>query len=693
MTETSMPQTVVALADDAAELDACAPALRGLVATGRKVVLVWLHGQPGPRLRSLRARVELREEAPRGPRRRAQHLLARTTGRRSELLSALAADQRATRLVREAGGVLPLGDQASGGVRRVIGPDARVLGVEDLAEFDRLGNLWRLLERRLGEGPLRRSEVIALQKDLDRLDGGVPTGHQHLLLPVVQTLHQKGDYARALRLMKQVSAPGEDEVEAALRQGWRTLVQMSAAPQRTHDLQPVVGQLMAVADRAVAGSETELAVEVTTLALNLLFHRELHADGLSSPLVDDPDAFLSVWRGSEVARLLASPTPRRPVHRRATGAGEHQQRPTVVVVPGTYSQFATPAVTALESTARVRVVDVTTSPRLRGMGTRAELVAARLRQALGLGGDVLDHVLMEEMEAADVLFVDWADRGGFAALLAVPEGLPVTLRIHSMDALSPWIHLLDWSRVDDLVVVSEHMRLLLQRQLGERLAGTGTRVHVVPNLLDRSRIPEHKTDGHRRRLLMVGWAQRVKDPLWALEVLSTLRAEDPSWRLRLVGPDFGGSAAVSERAYAEEFRRRLLRDDVRDAVELVGRTRHLAPHLAASGFVLSTSRRESFGLGLVEGAASGAVPVVRDWPMFAPLGGARRMFPDDWVVADVQGAVDRIRANAEEPAWSQASEETRREVADRFEDGSSGERLRQIILKDQVAQPAGTAQP
>ena len=36
------------------------------------------------------------------------------------------------------------------------------------------------------------------------------------------------------------------------------------------------------------------------------------------------------------------------------------------------------------------------------------------------------------------------------AIMSAPEGLPVTLRVHSMDALSAWVHLIDWSRVSGL---------------------------------------------------------------------------------------------------------------------------------------------------------------------------------------------------------------------------------------------------
>lgn len=305
------------------------------------------------------------------------------------------------------------------------------------------------------------------------------------------------------------------------------------------------------------------------------------------------------------------------------------------------------------------------------------IVERRLRHALGLPAG-LDLELIEELEGADALFVDWADRAAVELVMSLPADRAATLRIHSMDALSAWVHLIDWSRVGDLVLVSEHLRAVVRGILGERLRHT--RLHVVPNLVDLSRLSPDKTEGHRRRLLMTGWAQRVKDPLWALEILAALRADDPQWRLTLLGADFLLNQVASTQDYAREFWDRMVQDDLRDAVDIVGFTDAVGPVLAEAGFVLSTSRRESFGLGLVEGAISGCVPVVRDWPVYASVDGARGLFPQDWVVDSIEEAVARIRATCDEPAWTQASGAARAEAQERFAVDSAREQLQQIVL-------------
>lgn len=684
---TTEEQRIVVVAAEAAELEAVAKKLRGMAAFGHRVILVWLDGEPGHALSSFRARVPLAPASSRGVRERVLH--AATTApwtwlrSRDTLATALAQDPRAARVLAGADAVVPVGAQAWAIVDRLVGKGRALVSTEELTEWEHIGGMWRRLRRRVAAGPgsLDPRYVARL---IDRITalGEVPEEHQEMLVPLISSLHATGHYEQAQRLCGYLRETGSavDDVERALRRGLSVLVETSVTGQEPSGLRPAVAEVVAAADMALAAEDVDRASAAATLALQLLFHRELHADGTSSPLVEEPDDFLADWRGSRVGQLLGGPTPRRPALRRSAVPSAHPHetgRPRVVVAPGSYAQFARPVIEALEERADVVVVELAAQARLRGLGTRPELVDARLRQALGEEG-VPDYELLEELEAADALFVDWADRGALAAVMSAPEGLRVVLRIHSMDAFSPWIHLIDWSRVDDLVFVSDHLRDMVVRLLGDRLATT--RIHVVANVLDPSRLPTHKTEGHLRRLLMVGWAQRVKDPLWALEVLARLRQDDPTWRLTLVGADFPTSTIASQTAYARDFWDRMAQDDVRGAVDFVGFTRELAPHLAAAGFVLSTSRRESFGLGLVEGAASGAVPVVRNWPIFASLDGARGLFPQDWVVDTVEDAARRIREHAEEPEWSGASQAARDTVEERFASTHTRTRFQEIVL-------------
>jgi hypothetical protein len=100
------------------------------------------------------------------------------------------------------------------------------------------------------------------------------------------------------------------------------------------------------------------------------------------------------------------------------------------------------------------------------------------------------------------------------------------------------------------------------------------------------------------------------------------------------------------RQYRDAVLARLEQPDVAGAVERVAFTPDVAALLQDVGWVVSSSVRESLHMAVIEAAASGAVPVVRDWPMLKAYDGPRRLFPTDWVVDDLDAAVSRVRATA-----------------------------------------------
>ena len=415
----------------------------------------------------------------------------------------------------------------------------------------------------------------------------------------------------------------------------------------------------------VDGVVVDEVVDLVCLALDLAFHREQHSDSVDSRLIADPAAHLAPLGATQTWRLLTQPPPAQHPHpaEAATVRAAAARRPAarrVVVLPGPYGTFYQPLADALAVSAAVKVRVAEREefrPHLLTMGSSPPVVRERLRAALGLsvGGYPQLSSLITSWDP-DVLVVDWADKAAVLATLIAPPHTRVVLRVHGVDALRPWIHLLDWSRVDSVVAVSAPLLDLVRDAVGER-AGT-TPAHVIPNLIDLDAFGTRQaTPREPQTLCVVGWAQRVKDPLWAVEVLAGLRAGGGDWRLLLVGADFAAAPTASGTEHAAAFRERALADDVRDHIEYTGFRTDLPEVLARPGFVLSTSLRESWPVGLAEGVAAGAVPVVRNWPMVAPRGGPRRLYPHEWVVDTVAEAVARIRSLADPGDRERAAEE------------------------------------
>jgi glycosyl transferase family 1 len=406
---------------------------------------------------------------------------------------------------------------------------------------------------------------------------------------------------------------------------------------RVHDLLALADELVAAGDLVGAGARLQEA-------FNLAYHRTLHFEDLRSPLADDPDGFLAPFRKSAAFTAVQQPTGRtRPV--RPTPAGRPRR---VLFTTFMNWNFVGDIVEDYRATAgvEVRTLDLKEIADGPWRAQPVDLVTRRLQQSLGSDPVTVPDDLREAFDWADSVFVEWGHRALPWVSLLPEVGARVVARIHSYEAFTPMPLHTDWSGIDDLVFVSPHIRALVEAAVPA--LAEGPRLHTIPNrnLLAPYRQP--KLAGADRTLGLVGWNNVTKDPGWAVELLEELLKQDPRWRLRLVGHNFPRSNITGPATrYRDDLERRL--DALGEAVERPGFSTDIAEALRHIGVIVSSSRREGTHEGLIQGTASGAWPVVRDWPYVARWGGARTMVRDEWVVDTPQQAAAALLDAAEDP--------------------------------------------
>ncbi|MDO5739145.1 MAG: hypothetical protein Q4P07_03245 [Ornithinimicrobium sp.] len=464
-------------------------------------------------------------------------------------------------------------------------------------------------------------------------------------------------------------------------------------------------QLARIVDATLDGANTALAAGLSMRALSrlgdamsLLFHRARHSEVSQTPLVDDPESFLSSLVRSDTFRELLPPCREPGPVQNVEGPDRPQgRRQRVLVVTGAYGQFHRGVVAALEGVAEVKIrdytrkhphlgrkiLDPTTLPRLaallssinRGGGALADEVGAQLQQEAQETREGIGTMLAW----ADVVFSDWADPATVWVSHLCPPDVRLILRIHALDALDPWLHLVAWDRIEQVVVVSQAMRSVVIDLL--RLHGVSVPVEVLDVVTSLKEMARPKVADAPTTLGMIGWGRRVKDPLWAFDLVE----RDPNWRLVLIGPGFKDDPGPMTADYVELFRERLASPALRDRVQIVGPSRDVAEPMRQVGIILSTSLREGCHLGLVEGAASGAVPVVRNWPMLAARGGPRTLYPPEWVVDDLDAAERRIRLVTQEERWPEESRTAVENALKLFHPDRVAQDYRDLILGQRLA--------
>lgn len=458
-------------------------------------------------------------------------------------------------------------------------------------------------------------------------------------------------------------------------------------------------------------------VDAVVEALVLAFHPRLHQGAWTSPLVADPRGFAALLEGHRVMALLRGNSAPRLEEADAGPADrgchpEDATRSDVAVRPHPHptvcSRVRPPAV---DTPVRLLVLtdtsltfmtallqhwgahrDVELRVRdLREEGTDASWWSLRATVGDRLAGvsPVPPTHLSEDLRWADVVWVEWG--GALAARLSAVDTACVDrettdlasaepqacgsrprliVRLHRYEAFTMYPQVTHWEGVDDLVLVSAAVGRVLESTVPD--IARRTRIQVAPNVVDLHRFALPKRSAAARTLALIGWDRPVKDPDWALDVLDVLRAHDPSWRLLLVGRAPTGGDGTAEGTWAQSLNMRVSAHG--SSVVTLGRREDIPEVLRDASVILSSSLVESAHLALQEGTASGCLPVVRNWPGVAAVGGPLDIYPRDWVVVTPEQGARRIlqaalsaEAGGLGPAGSPAARTASRWVLDHLD--------------------------
>ncbi|MFE7772840.1 glycosyltransferase [Streptomyces sp. NPDC057445] len=418
-----------------------------------------------------------------------------------------------------------------------------------------------------------------------------------------------------------------------------------------------VKALLALADQRYANHDAKHAAHVLSSALTLAFHRALHFDDLSSPLSADTDGYMAPFRASKAFAALSAPRGRE----LPAATGVPADRPLRLLVT-TYSNanFLQPIMDryADHPGVEIRFLDLKEDDELRPLAKGGQRMMEYLLGGQRGFGNKVEDALRPHLDWADTVFVDWATNAAALFTLVDPGTTRIVVRLHSYEAWTFWPHLVDRSRIDDVVFVGDHLRDLATDILPDLREPGGPRLHVIANAMDLERYQRPKTSPDARFTLgLVGVSAVAKDPRWALDVLRELRRHDSRYRMVIVGDGLDRKASAAARRYDNLLREDLEELEAEGAVELYGRTEDVPGALTGIGVILSSSVRESFHCALVEGTVSGALPVVRDWPFFAGKeNGARTLYPADWIVTTPTQAAERILEwTGSEDRWREAT--------------------------------------
>jgi len=253
----------------------------------------------------------------------------------------------------------------------------------------------------------------------------------------------------------------------------------------------------------------------------------------------------------------------------------------------------------------------------------------------------------ELVDWADVLVCEWFGPNAVWYSAHRRPGQRLVARLHRFELYRPWPGQASIDRIDQVICVSPHYARLALEKTGWPAA----KVTVIPNFVDDIQLDRPKLEGAQFHLGFIGVAPARKRMDIALDVLAQLRQDDPRYQLFAKTklpweyPWIWGD--VDERIAFDDVLRRSQTDALlRGAVTFDPFGPDVPAWLRRIGWVLSTSDDESFHLAPAEGMASGAVPVVRNWP------GADTIYDPRWVHPDASTMAEAIADIARTGRWA-----------------------------------------
>lgn len=264
-----------------------------------------------------------------------------------------------------------------------------------------------------------------------------------------------------------------------------------------------------------------------------------------------------------------------------------------------------------------------------------------------------DLTLAELVEWSDVVFCEWAGTHAIWLSRFLPPEKRLVVRLHSFEAFSPLPFFIDFGGVDGIIYVADHIRQFTEIQF--RPSSFEAASAVLPNFNSLLHFARPKGPDAGRTLAMVGYSNANKHPLMAAEILAKLRQHDPKWRLRLYGHSWQPeSLTESEFAYHDRFWSYVRANELTESVELRPYTKDIPGALQDVGFILSCSWREGTHEAVLEGMATGCVPVIRRWPMVSQYGAPESIYPGIPCFDTVEQAAEIVlTASRDFEKWSQ----------------------------------------
>ena len=244
---------------------------------------------------------------------------------------------------------------------------------------------------------------------------------------------------------------------------------------------------------------------------------------------------------------------------------------------------------------------------------------------------------LEKLGQANIIICEWALGNAVWYSEHVNKFQKLYIRFHRQEIETDFPSQLNLDSIQKIVFVSP----LFLSEACQKFDIPKAKTMFIPNYVDTRKYNIAKTDDSRYTVGMIGIVPKMKRFDLALDLLKRLRKVDSRYNLRVKGKlpeDYPWMVKREEEMewYKNQFSR--LEEDklLSTAVQFDGWGNDVPQWFNNIGYILSVSDFEAMHLAVAEGASSGTVPVILNWP------GAEVMYPSSWCHHDLDSMANSI---------------------------------------------------
>ncbi|GIV61741.1 MAG: hypothetical protein KatS3mg044_0607 [Rhodothermaceae bacterium] len=230
----------------------------------------------------------------------------------------------------------------------------------------------------------------------------------------------------------------------------------------------------------------------------------------------------------------------------------------------------------------------------------------------------------------DVCWFEWCnDPLVYASRHPLAREKKILCRLHRYEAFSGYPSQVNWDAVDRLILVTGHLRHLLESRVPDLTRRV--QVEVIQNGVDLEAYPfTEREPGFN--IACIGYQHLRKNPMLLLQIMARLVEQDPRYHLFVAG--------TFQDPLLQLYWDYMIREmGLEEHVHFDGWQDDVASWLEDKQYLISTSLHESFGYAIAEAMARGIKPVVHNFPF------AYEIWAEEMLFNTVDEAVEMITSD------------------------------------------------